>query len=180
MICVMSRGRALRPVSDGDSAEETDAGAMAGPRVGRVVKVVGREVWVEAEGAPPAPARIAAGIELADLRQAALLRQDVVLLFERGDRARPLLMALLQPTTRGPVPRLAEVELPAGRRGVRSISADVDGKRVAIKAQDEIVFECGKASVTLRRNGRVVIRGTHVETHSEGTNRIKGAQVRVN
>ena len=38
----------------------------------------------------------------------------------------------------------------------------------------------GPASITLRRNGRVVIKGTYVETHSEGTNRIKGGQVQIN
>ena len=60
------------------------------------------------------------------------------------------------------------------------IEADVDGRRVRLTAQDEIVLQCGSASVTLRRNGRVVIRGAYVETHSEGTNRIKGGQVQIN
>jgi len=60
------------------------------------------------------------------------------------------------------------------------VKVDVDGRRVLIEGQDEIVLQCGKASVTLRRNGKVVIRGTHVETASEGTNRIKGGQVRIN
>jgi hypothetical protein len=65
-------------------------------------------------------------------------------------------------------------------QGTSIIEADVDGRRVRIIAKDEIVFECGQASVTLRRNGRIIIRGTYVETHSEGTNRIKGGQVRIN
>jgi len=60
------------------------------------------------------------------------------------------------------------------------LEADVDGTRVRVTARDEVVIACGKASITLRRNGRVVIRGTHVETLSSGTNRIKGGQVRVN
>jgi hypothetical protein len=60
------------------------------------------------------------------------------------------------------------------------IEADIDGRRVRIVAQDEIVLECGNASITLRRNGRIVIKGTYVETCSEGTNRIKGGQVRIN
>lgn len=64
--------------------------------------------------------------------------------------------------------------------GTQIIEADVDGQRVRIIAKDEIVLECGQASVTLRRNGRIIIRGTYVETHSEGTNRIKGGQVRIN
>ncbi len=67
---------------------------------------------------------------------------------------------------------------PAARPEV--VKVDVDGRRVLIEGQDEIVFQCGKASVTLRRNGKVVIRGTHVETVSDGTNRIKGGQVRIN
>lgn len=61
-----------------------------------------------------------------------------------------------------------------------TFEADVDGARVRITARDEVVIQCGKASITLRRNGRVVIRGSHVETASTGTNRIKGGQVRVN
>ncbi len=69
---------------------------------------------------------------------------------------------------------------PAPDTDVQIIEADVDGRRVRIIAKDEIVLECGQASVTLRRNGRIIIRGTYVETHSEGTNRIKGGQVRIN
>lgn len=60
------------------------------------------------------------------------------------------------------------------------IEADIDGRRVKIVAADEIVLECGEASITLRRNGRITIKGTYVETASEGTNRIKGGQVRIN
>ena len=62
----------------------------------------------------------------------------------------------------------------------RVLDAVVDGKRVRIVGTDEIVLECGSASITLRRNGKVVIRGAYVETRSEGTNRIKGAAVRIN
>lgn len=60
------------------------------------------------------------------------------------------------------------------------LDADVDGRRVRIAAKDEIVLRCGEASITLRRNGKVVVRGTHVETYSSGTNRIKGGQVKIN
>ena len=63
---------------------------------------------------------------------------------------------------------------------LESLLRNLDGKRVRIVGSDEIVLECGNASITLRRNGRVVIRGTYVETASAGTNRIKGAAVRIN
>lgn len=55
-----------------------------------------------------------------------------------------------------------------------------DNKRVEIEGQDEVVLRCGKASITLRRNGRVVIRGAYIESRSEGTNRIKGGHVLIN
>jgi hypothetical protein len=56
----------------------------------------------------------------------------------------------------------------------------VDGRRVEIEAADEIVLRCGQASIVLRRNGRVVIRGTYVETRSRGVNRVKGGSVEIN
>ena len=69
--------------------------------------------------------------------------------------------------------------VPSPEEPMPVIEADVDGRRVRVTARDEIVLECGKASITLRRNGRVIVRGTYVETHSEGTNRIKGGQVQI-
>ncbi len=51
---------------------------------------------------------------------------------------------------------------------------------MAIEACDELELRCGEASITLRRNGRVVVRGTYIETCSRGTNRIKGSTVKLN
>jgi len=88
---------------------------------------------------------------------------------------RPRLAAVsLPPPEKPPEPHARPTENPV------VLEADVDGVRVRVCAKDEVVIACGKASITLRRNGRVVIRGTHVETLSSGTNRIKGGQVRVN
>ena len=55
-----------------------------------------------------------------------------------------------------------------------------DGKRLHVEATEEIVLRCGKASITLRSNGRLIIRGAYVETHASGTNRIKGGAVLIN
>jgi uncharacterized protein (DUF2345 family) len=62
----------------------------------------------------------------------------------------------------------------------KNLDVMVDDKRIEIEGQDEVVLRCGKASITLRRNGRVVIRGTYVESRSSGTNRIKGGSVLIN
>jgi hypothetical protein len=140
-------------------------------------------VSLSAEGAPevrfgPGSPVVAARLAVPATRErieAAIARgQQTVVLFENGNRSRPLVVGFIE--TLAPEPPAA---LPDdSERTV--VEADVDGKRVRVTAQDEIVLQCGSASVTLRRNGRVIIRGTYVETRSEGTNRIKGGQVQIN
>ncbi|ATB51515.1 hypothetical protein [Corallococcus macrosporus] len=56
----------------------------------------------------------------------------------------------------------------------------VDGKRVHIEGQDEVVRSRGKARITLRRNGRVSIQGVEVESSAVGNHRIKGGTVGIN
>ena len=73
----------------------------------------------------------------------------------------------------------AEFEAETGAT-LEAVEARVDGRRVELEAADEIVLRCGKASIVLRRNGRVVIRGTYVETRSRGVNRVKGGSVEIN
>lgn len=58
--------------------------------------------------------------------------------------------------------------------------ARVDGRRVTLEGKDEIVLRCGSASLILRRNGYVVMRGVRVETRAKGVNRIKGGSVQIN
>jgi hypothetical protein len=87
----------------------------------------------------------------------------VVLLFEDGDPARPIVVGAIRP--------------PEPRAGV---AAELDGERVVLTADREIVLRCGEASITLTRAGKVLIRGTHILTRSSGANRIKGATVEIN
>lgn len=131
-------------------------------------------------------ARLAAPLSQGELLAAMQAGRSVVLAFENGDPALPIVIAVMQAPAAGAVPLPASGATDAATSSQRDpasprvIEANVDGKRVRIVAQDEIVLECGSASITLRRNGRVVVRGTYVETYSEGTNRIKGGQVRIN
>ena len=93
---------------------------------------------------------------------------------EPAAKAQPKVSPTPSRTARAAKPKTQTLE-PA-----EPLEALVDGKRVVIDAQDEVVIRCGKASITLRRNGRVVIRGTYVETRAEGVNRIKGGSVQIN
>ena len=54
------------------------------------------------------------------------------------------------------------------------------GARLTLEAGDELELRCGQARLVMRRNGRVVVEGTYVETNSRGINRIKGASTQIN
>jgi hypothetical protein len=121
-------------------------------------------------GGPAVPARLAVSATRRRIETAIAQCQQAIVLFENGDRRKPIIIGFVETVQPEPAePDRAPI-----------IEADVDGKRVRVTAQDEIVLQCGSASVTLRRNGRVIIRGTYVESRSEGTNRIKGGQVQIN
>ncbi len=124
-------------------------------------------------GGPVIPARLALSATRERIEAAIDKCLPTVVLFEQGDRSKPLIVGFVE-TLRPQTPVTPSVEK------APVIEADADGKRVRVTAQDEIVLQCGSASVTLRRNGRVIIRGTYVETRSDGTNRIKGGQVQIN
>lgn len=62
----------------------------------------------------------------------------------------------------------------------RNANPTIRGRRIEIEGADEVALRCGQASITLRRNGRVVMRGAYVESRSKGTNRIKGGTVLIN
>jgi hypothetical protein len=97
-----------------------------------------------------------------------LTREDigvqVALMFEAGDLARPLVIGRIQ--------RLPDTAVPA--------VAHLDGERLEFCAEREIVLRCGKASITLTRAGKVIIRGTYLSSRSSGVNRIKGGSVQIN
>ena len=101
--------------------------------------------------------------------------QEVLLVFEAERSDRPIIVGLIQE----PRSRESHVEVKQ-KPATEQCEALVDGRRVVIEGQDEIVLRCGDASITLRRNGRIVVRGAYVETRAKGVNRIKGGVVQIN
>jgi hypothetical protein len=141
---------------------------------------VGSLVDIDADGTPrveypgntagPLSAILAVPLDEAGLRAAAAAHAGAVLVFDGGNPLKPVLVGLVQAPGR-PATDPAATE---------AIDIKVDGENLSFCAQNEIEFRCGDASITLRRNGKIVIRGAFVESHATGTNRIKGATVKVN
>ncbi len=96
--------------------------------------------------------------------------RDVVVLFEHGQGLHPLVIGVVAPW---PAPEPAGATMPLG-------DMVIDGERLVFHAQQEVVLTCGKASLTLTRAGKVLIRGTYLSSRSSGVHRIKGGSVQVN
>lgn len=144
--------------------------------VGRVVSYSRGEVRVEhlAHRGAPLTARPLASIEEAALECAARDGAEALLLFEGGDPSRPLLIGLLRSAT-PLVDALLAGPLPAAEKVAR-----VDGRRVVVEGKEEVVLQCGKASLTLRRDGKVVLRGVNLVTQADQVHKIRGGKVQVN
>ena len=137
---------------------------------------------VELDGntAGPLAARSVVPLDEATIRQALLSRQPVVLLFENEDPRLPIIVGLL-PSAPGAalLGSLLQAPTPAAAPA-RQTEARVDGRRVVIEGEREVVLRCGEASITLRRDGKVLLRGAYIETTAKGLNRIRGGSVKIN
>jgi uncharacterized protein DUF6484 len=95
--------------------------------------------------------------------------RPVVLMFDEANSCAPIIMGLLRESHEWPPP-----ETPP------QVEVDIDGERVVVSGKQQIVLRCGKASITLTREGKVLIQGAYLSSHSSGVNRIKGGSVEIN
>lgn len=51
---------------------------------------------------------------------------------------------------------------------------------VLIDAERKLTLRCGKSSITLYPNGKIVLRGDYILSDAEGVNRIAGGRIELN
>ncbi len=56
----------------------------------------------------------------------------------------------------------------------------IDGKRKILEAEETIELRCGESSILMKKNGKIVIKGTNIVSRSRGANKVKGASVHIN
>ncbi len=145
------------------------------PCIARVVGIDARKrvtVRTTNAGGGVAVARLLQGIKRAELFGLTGEGREVLVVFEGGDPSRPIIVGLLE----------SETEEAAATRTLnrKTESTELPQKRVLIEALAELVLKCGSGSITLREDGKIVLRGTHLLSRSSGPIRIKGGYVEIN
>jgi hypothetical protein len=93
--------------------------------------------------------------------------KPVLLAFENENPERPIVVGLI-------------IDPDSEATDKTPVFMEVDGERLLLTAEREIVLRCGDASLTLTRAGKVIIKGAYVLSRSSGYNKIKGAAVDIN
>lgn len=152
--------------------------------------IIGTLVGIDAQGQPlveypesPVREPITAMSTLGITRQH--VGRQVALLFANGNPKSPVIMGLIHSPLHALIENyevsltaVAEATETPSKQAIENVS--IDGKRVVIEGQEEIVLKCGEASITLTKAGKILIRGKYLLNRSDGVNRIMGGSVQVN
>ena len=103
---------------------------------------------------------------------AADVGRPIVLMFEGGQPDKPILLGVVEDGK--------SVSRASDHADTPRVEAELDGERLVLTAEKEIVLRCGKASITLTKAGKILIRGAYLLSRSSGVNRVKGGSVQIN
>jgi hypothetical protein len=90
--------------------------------------------------------------------------REMALLFEDGDRLRPLILGrVVEPVRDDATPVVV-----------------ADGQMLRLTAKERIELRVGKASLIMEADGRITLRGTDLVSHASRSNRIRGGSINLN
>ncbi len=142
--------------------EELSGLSAGGICIGKIVGITGDgRPMVDFPGNKIAELVARAAITLAKRPRVPPAGIPVVLAFEDGDPSAPVVVGMISAAFCPPAAGEIEEEL-------------------VFEAGRQIVLRCGKSVVTLRRDGKIVIRGAEVVTRASGRNKIRGSSVEIN
>jgi hypothetical protein len=149
---------------------------IEGVKTGKIVKIDQKGgVFIDFEGNQKGPikARLTAAAADSIARRADDSELIVMIAFEENDIHRPVVIDAIHDRIE-PSPSAIATD----RNELDEVK--IDGETVTFDAKKEIVLRCGKASITLTKAGKVLIRGAYLLNRSSGVNRIKGGSVQIN
>jgi hypothetical protein len=154
----------------------TPSVASSSPCIGRLAGTNKQnDILVEYEGSGPKAAKLIATLSRSDLAREEQRGREVLIVFEKGDLQRPIIIGLMA----NPLEDLVSFQVHAEEaKEIKDVL--IDGRRITIEAENEILLQCGKGSILIRKDGKIIIKGTDLLSRSSGRHRIRGASVGIN
>lgn len=90
---------------------------------------------------------------------------SILLMCADGDPLRPVIMGVLPES---------------GQMPATNPEVEIDGKTIKVAATEKLILRCGKASITLTHEGKILLNGKYIASHSTGIHRVRGGSVRLN
>jgi hypothetical protein len=136
-------------------APPAEAKTIEGVLVGRLLSLDPPRVVFPGSEAEGVPARaMSAALEAGC---------EVALLFEGGDPARPVILGPMAKPAKG-----------------APVAIEADGEKIEVEAKEQLVLRCGEASITLTKEGKILLRGVYISSRAAGVHRIQGGSVEIN
>ena len=161
-----------------DSQETQTASKAPGyPVIGRLSQSDNPGViLVEINGSAPQPARIISNLDRKELTRPESIGRDVLIIFENGDPEKPIITGMIESV----IDEIVAMEFEPQPEKSEPVNTVVDGKKITLEAENEIILKCGKGSITIHKDGKIIVKGTNLLSRSSGVNRIKGGSVGIN
>ncbi len=145
---------------------------------GRIVSIgADGKILVQFKNRPVTQAKFLSGSLKKEIEIHQLSRQQVLMVFEEGDPDKPIIIGLMEES----LYQLFELDKKIiSKEKSMQPEAEIDGERVILEATKEIQLKCGKSSITLTKEGRIIIKGIDIVTRSLSVNKVKGSCVKLN
>lgn len=149
----------------GWSSETRPTKLASQPVVARLVAIgPNAEPWISRPGAKGKPQRARSTVALGP----AFVGREVLVCFAGSARIPVIMGVLVEP---GDVP--VDAEAPA-------IDLRLDRQSIVLSARHELSLTCGKATIRLTADGKVVVQGADIVSSAGRVNRIRGGAVKIN
>lgn len=87
--------------------------------------------------------------------------RDAAVMFERGDSRKPIIIGLMHNSN-------------------MNVETVDDDKTTVISSDKEILIRCGEASIHLKKDGKIIIKGKDILSRARGNHDIKGGMINLN
>jgi len=117
----------------------------------------------------PQPTAIPASFSLPLGHDHDIVGRKVALIFVDGDIGQPMIIGLVNDSIKEQKSR-SSIE----------VFVDEDDDSLILTAKRQVTLKCGDASITLTKDGKILVRGKYISSRASGMQTIKGGSVQIN